>query len=84
MIVTVRLHATLRRPTPTGYQNRVRAELENGATVASLLEMLNLNIDPEHLMVLLDRRRVGPNHPLADGDHLDLFPPISGGANPMA
>lgn len=78
-MVSVRLHSTLRRPTPTGYQSRFTVELDEEAGVADLLAALELDLSPEHLLVLIDRRRVGPEHRLQDGDQVQLFPPISGG-----
>jgi molybdopterin converting factor small subunit len=80
--VTVRLHATLRRTGPEGIQSRLAVELEEGATVASLLRSLALDVAPEHLMVVVNRRRLEPEHRLEDGDEVDLFPPISGGIRP--
>lgn len=79
MIVTARLNATLRRPTPDGYLNRLTVELEEGATVASLLDALGLDQDPQHLMILVNRRQVDLDHVLSDGDEVHLFPPLSGG-----
>lgn len=79
MKVTARLHATLRRPTPNGLQNRLTVELEDAATVASLLETLAIDLAPEHLMVLIGQRRVYPGDTLEEGDEVHLFPPISGG-----
>jgi molybdopterin converting factor small subunit len=77
--VMVRLHATLRRPTPEGYQSRLSLELKEGATVADLLKQLELGLEPEHLLIVINRRRVEPEVTLADGAEIDLFPPISGG-----
>lgn len=79
MKVTARLHATLRRPVSGGYQNRVTVELAEGATVASLLKALEIDMPPEQLMILIGTRRFEPGHPLQDGDEINLFPPISGG-----
>ena len=79
MKVKVRLHATLRRHTPEGYKSRLVVELEEGATVASLLKALDLSMEPEHLLIVIDRRRVEPEDALADGAEIDMFPPISGG-----
>ena len=79
MKVLVRLHATLRRPTPEGYQNRLSVELREGATVADLLQKLELGLSPEHLLMVINRRRVEPEDTLVDGAEIDLFPPISGG-----
>ncbi|GAB4435470.1 MAG: hypothetical protein Kow0031_17210 [Anaerolineae bacterium] len=79
MKVTARLHATLRRATPNGLQNRVSVELPENATIADLLAALAIDASPEHVMLLIDHRRVTPAQPLADGDEVQLFPPISGG-----
>lgn len=79
MKVTVRLHATLRRQTPEGYQNRLTLELAEEATVADLLQKLQLGLEPEHLLMVANRRRIEPEDRLADGMEIDLFPPISGG-----
>ncbi len=79
MIVTARLNATLRRSTPDGYQSRLTVELDQGATVASLLEALNLEVAPENLMILVNRRQVDLDDTLSDGDEVHLFPPLSGG-----
>jgi hypothetical protein len=75
----VRLHATLRRPTPDGYQNRLTINLDEDATVRSLLEAIGLDQDADHLMILIGRRRVEPEHRLVPDEQVDLFPPISGG-----
>jgi molybdopterin converting factor small subunit len=77
--IKVRLHATLRRPTPDGYQNRLTVNLDEDATVGSLLEAIGLDQDQDHLMVLIGRRRVDPDHRLVPDEQVDLFPPISGG-----
>ena len=79
MKIKVRLHATLRRHTLAGYQSRLAVELDEGATVSSLLKTLDLGMEPEHLLIVINRRRVEPEDALADGAEVDLFPPISGG-----
>ena len=56
MKVTVRLHATLRRQAPEGYQNRLTVELAEGATVADLLQKLELGLEPEHLLIVINRQ----------------------------
>jgi molybdopterin converting factor small subunit len=77
--VQVRLHATLRRQTAEGLQNRVTVELPEAATVAALIEALDIELDADSLMVLIGQRRVYAEHRLNDGDEVQLFPPISGG-----
>jgi molybdopterin converting factor small subunit len=77
--VTARLHAILRRPAPDGYQNRVTVDLDEGATIVALLQVLEIDIPSEQLITLIGTRRVEPDHLLCDGDEVNLFPPISGG-----
>ncbi len=79
MKVTARLHAILRQPTPDGYQNRVMVDLNEGATIVTLLQTLEIDLPPEQLIVLIGTHRVEPDHLLRDGDEVNLFPPISGG-----
>ncbi|MDM8528531.1 MoaD/ThiS family protein [Anaerolineales bacterium HSG24] len=77
--MTVRLHATLRRFTPEGYQSMLTVKLDEEATVTLLLEAIGIDLSPEYLMVVINRQRVYQDHPLHDGDVVQLFPPISGG-----
>jgi molybdopterin converting factor small subunit len=79
LVVTVRLHATLRRQTEQGMQDRLELELEPGATVASVLEKLGITEDDESVMLVVNRRMVITDQPLADGDEIGLMPAISGG-----
>jgi molybdopterin converting factor small subunit len=77
--VKVRLHATLRKITPEGPQNRLTVDLPDNATVADLLQALEVEASPDHVMALIGNRRVEPDHPLNGSDEVQLFPPISGG-----
>lgn len=79
MKVKVRLHATLRKMMPDGPQNRLTLDLPDTATVAELLQALEISASPDHVMALIGNRRVEPDHPLTDGIEVQLFPPISGG-----
>ncbi len=81
MIVTVRLYAILRRPTPTGYLDRLTVELAEGSTVASLLDCLAIDIPPESLMLMVNKRPAKPEQTLYDKDEVRLFPAIPGGAS---
>ena len=54
-------------------------ELDEGATVALLLKTLEIEMAPEYLLVLLGQQRIDLEHPLYEGDEVQLFPPISGG-----
>jgi molybdopterin converting factor small subunit len=79
LVVTVRLHATLRRQTEQGMQDRLELELEPGATVASVMAKLGIREDDESVMLVVNRRMVVTDQPLADGDEIGLMPAISGG-----
>ncbi|RME78051.1 MAG: MoaD/ThiS family protein [Chloroflexi bacterium] len=79
MVVHVRLYATLRRPSPDGPQNRLSVDLPDGATVSDLLARLGIEQSADHVMAILNHRRVGPDHRLQPEDELHLLPPISGG-----
>jgi molybdopterin converting factor small subunit len=79
LVVTVRLHATLRRKTEQGLQDRLELDLEPGATVASALAALSISVDDESVMWVVNRRMVTADQPLADGDEVRLMPAISGG-----
>lgn len=79
MVVTVRLHATLRRQTPDGMLDRLSLELEPGATIASVLEAVEIPLDADSVLLVLDGRMTGPGQPLADGDEVHLMPAMSGG-----
>ncbi len=79
MIVQVRLHTALQRVSASGRTGQVALELPPGARVRDALTALALDYDAEALLLVLNRRTVEPEAPLADGDTLDLIPAISGG-----
>jgi molybdopterin converting factor small subunit len=53
-------------------------ELPDGATVQTVLEALAV---PEHLVALVavNRRAAEADTPLADGDLVEVIPPVTGG-----
>lgn len=81
MRVTVRLFASLREAAGQEY---IYLDLDDGATVADAWVGL-CTYDPmfqacrERVLIARNRRYVSVNEPLADGDELALFPPLSGG-----
>lgn len=79
MVVTVRLHTTLRRKTAEGMQDRLELKLEPGATVATVLELLNIPVNGDSVLLVVNRRTAFPSQPLSDGDEVRLMPVISGG-----
>jgi molybdopterin converting factor small subunit len=57
-----------------------------GATVASVMAAAAeaVGVDPAvmttgRLLFAVNRERVGPDHPVADGDEVAALPPLSGG-----
>ena len=79
MIVHVRLHTALQRVSVDGRTGALDLDLPPGANVRDALAALGLAPDPEALLLVLNRRMVDEDAPLAEGDTLDLIPAISGG-----
>lgn len=79
MRVHVRLHTTLRRVTPQGVVDRLELELEPGATMAALLEQLQIQPAGRSLLLVVNGRPVSKDHVLNEGDEVRLVPGISGG-----
>lgn len=80
MKVYVKLFALLRRHHPGPNRSEpLTVELPEGATAADLVPALSL---PEklvrHAFINNEQKTLGA--PLADGDQVSLFPPVSGGA----
>ena len=80
MIVHVRLHTALQRVSSGGRTGALDLALPPGACVRDALVTLSLAPDPEALLLVLNRRMVDADAPLAEGDTLDLIPAISGGS----
>ena len=77
--VQVKLFATLRRYHPhLKLGQAMPVELPDGATVGQMIEQLGLSTDEVKLIFVNNRVRK-PDHPLADGDGIGLFPPVGGG-----
>jgi len=79
LIVQVRLHTALQRVSADGRTCTLELDLAPDACVKDVLDRLNLVADDEGLLLVLNRRMVEPEAPLAEGDTLDLIPAISGG-----
>jgi sulfur carrier protein ThiS len=79
MIVHVRLHTTLRKETPQGIVDRVELELESGATLADVLERLQIRPGGRSVLMAVNGSLVKADHVLNDGDQVRLVPSVSGG-----
>lgn len=79
MRVTVELSSALRRYVPEyDPEHGVSLDLPAGSNAAGLIEALS--IPPKEITVIMvDRKAVKPEHPLADGDLVGLFPALGGG-----
>ena len=79
MKVEVHLFATLAPYLPAGAAgDGVTLDLPDGTSVAEVIRSLELPRDLECLVVV-NGRDAPPDHRLADGDVLSLFPPLAGG-----
>jgi sulfur carrier protein ThiS len=59
-------------------ESGVSLDLPAGSDAAGLIKALG--IPPKEITVIMvDRRAVKPEHPLADGDLVGLFPALGGG-----
>ena len=84
MRIQVRLFASLRDRFASGARGQGDIELEDGASLADLIERLEIP-DPQVQMVLVDGQQVPrtacgrDERILQDGQTVSIFPPVSGG-----
>ena len=84
MRIRVRLFASLRDRFPSDDRGRGEVELNEGATLADLIERLEIP-DPLAQMVLVDglqeprNREERARRTLEDGQTVSIFPPVAGG-----
>ena len=79
MKVSVKLHTILQRETPEGVVNQIEVELPEGSRLDDLLQHLEMELDPEALLLAVNGRMADTNKELKDGDEVNLMPAISGG-----
>ncbi|HEX2506518.1 MAG TPA: molybdenum cofactor biosynthesis protein MoaE [Gaiellaceae bacterium] len=77
MRVQVRLFAALREQAGSGSRE---LELPDGARARDVWPALDLGEQPGGLALAVNRRYVGEDQPLSDGDEVALIPPVSGGS----
>jgi sulfur carrier protein ThiS len=73
------LHTILQRDTPEGLVNRLELNVESGSNLTDLLETLDMEMDPESILLVVNGRTADPSRKLRDGDQVNLMPAISGG-----
>ena len=81
MNVTVHLHTILQRQTPEGLVGQLAVSLPEDTTMAGLLNFLEIELAPDHLLLVVNGRTAELQHILQDGDQVNLMPAISGGGN---
>ena len=81
--VTVHLHTILQRQTVQGLVSRLEVELPTNSTLADLLQLLAIELSPEHLLLVINGRMANLNQPLQQNDQVNLMPAISGGAGEL-
>lgn len=79
MLVTVHLGTILQKKTPRGNKRMLEVSLDKGSSVADLIRLLELEIDPEQLLLAVNGRVAKLNTKLENGHKVHLMMPISGG-----
>jgi sulfur carrier protein ThiS len=77
--VTVHLHTILQRQTPEGLVGQLAISLPENTTMAGLLDFLEIELEPEHLLLVVNGRTAELKRVLQDGDQVNLMLAISGG-----
>lgn len=79
MVVEVHLHTTLQREGADGPERQLAVELPRGSALEAVLSQLQIDLDPEHLLLVVNGRLAEPDQLLSEGDIIHLIPAISGG-----
>ena len=80
MKIEVHFHTILQRQTPEGLQRCKDVEMLPGSTLRDLIGMLELELDPEQVLLVVDSKVVDENHVLVEGERVSLIPAMSGGS----
>jgi molybdopterin converting factor small subunit len=81
MKVQVKLMASLRSKLPPDAKGGVvQLDLGPGATVADVLNQLNIASSHVHVVMVNDAMETDRQRPLAEGDVLVILPPVAGGS----
>lgn len=82
MKVSVHLHTTLQKVSPTGPVRELEVELAEGATLNDLIALLKLEINDEHTLCVVQGQIAERTQILSDKDIVHFIPAISGGGFP--
>ena len=80
MVIDLHLHTTVQKEGPHGLQRRMALELPGGSRLADVLERLEIEPDPEHLLLVINGRWAELDQLLSEGDQVHIIPAISGGS----
>ena len=59
--------------------NRFELNVGSGTNLTDLLETLDVQMDPESILLVVNGRTADPSQELFEGDQVNLMPAISGG-----
>ncbi len=79
MKIEVQLHTVLQHQTPQGLQRQLSLELPPGSTLGDLLHLLEIELEPDNLLLVVNSKLVDVNYILAEGERVSLIPAMSGG-----
>ena len=79
MKVEIKLHATLRQEEAGEKGQATFIDLPTNSTVGDLWNLLEIKIDPDHLLFVRNGKTSDINHLLEDGDTLSIMTGLSGG-----
>lgn len=80
MVVTVRLHTTLRRAGSDGTVDHLTLKLASGATVQGVLDAMGISLRDDAILLVVNGRIAEAETTLAEGDEVRLIPAMSGGS----
>ena len=79
MIVEIHLHASLRLENRERAGQIISVDLPENSSINDLIDQLAIDIDPVHMLVVLNGRTSELDQKLNEGDVLNLMTAVSGG-----
>jgi len=79
MLVEVHLHATLRLENQERAGHIIPVDLPESSSINDLLDQLGIDIDPVHMLFVLNGMTSELDQKLKEGDILNLMTAVSGG-----
>lgn len=81
MVVELHLHTILQRKTDAGMVRKMNIELPPGATLAEVLDILNVDYPMDKLLLVVNGKNAELKYRLNDWDIVHIIPAISGGCS---